>query len=157
MNRVIKAQLVIAVLVVLTCGLASAQNHALQKTYLDTGYYESGLSIPAKTWTAVGPVVDIVCPGTSGTCTIEAIHSIQVAGPGTAGNTVQIDFMLDGKNQVLAQQVGEVPTDGSLRVFSAIEVESNISPGNHTVQTSVWSVDGADVYNYETSYQVYKP
>jgi len=156
MHNFIKTQLVMTALG-LACGDASAQNEGVQKTYLDTGYYGSGFSIPADKWTAVGPVVDIVCPGTT-TCTIEAIHSIQVGGAASpAGNEVQLDFSLDGSFQPVAQQVGEVSTDNSFRVFSAIEVERDIPAGHHTIQTAVWSIDGTYVWNYETNYQVFKP
>jgi hypothetical protein len=157
MNKVIKTQFALAVLAILTCGLASAQQEALHGTYLDTGYYNSGLPIPASQWTAVGSVVDVSCPGTTD-CTIEAIHSIQAAGRSSpAENEFDIDFYLDGV-LVGAQQVGEIPTDGSFRVFSAIEVQRSVSPGAHKVQTAVYAVDGSTaVYNYQTSYQVYKP
>jgi hypothetical protein len=150
------SSLVIGLCLVLSCGLASAQSHALKETYIDAGYYGSGFSIPASEWTAVGPVVDIVCSGTT-TCTIQAVHSIQFRDSSSAGNEVQINFMLDGKSLTLAQQVGEVPTDGSFVVFSATELEKAIAAGSHTVQTLVYSVDGTTVWDYSTNYQVFKP
>ncbi len=156
--KVKATSLILGICLVLTCGLASAQQEALHGTYLDTGYYNSGLAIPASEWTAVGSVVDVTCPGTTD-CTIEAIHSIQAGGQSSpAGNEFYIDFYLDGTLDGAAQQVGEISTDGSFRVFSAIEVQRSVSPGAHKVQTAVYAVDGSTaVYNYETSYQVYKP
>ena len=100
--------------------------------------------------------ITVVCPGTSA-CTLVANHSIQVLGPSGSGNSFQIDFAVDGKFVQLAQEVGEVPTDSSFRVFSAMEVLSGLAPGSHTIQTGVWSLDGTAVYNCQTSYQVFKP
>ncbi len=155
MNRVVKTQLVVAVLVVLTCGLASAQSRTLRETYFDTGFL-NGFSVPPATITTIGPVVDIVCPGT-GTCTIEADHSIQ-SGPGNAtGNSVTIGFMLDGNALNNSQVVGVVPTNGTFLVLSTTELEFNVSKGDHTVQTFVYSDDGMPIYNYNTTYRVYKP
>ena len=140
---------------VLSCGLASAQGRALQATYLDDGYDNSGLSIPAETCTAVGPAIQVTCPG-SHTCTVQALHSIQFGGGSSSGNEVAIDFILDGTLLGLAQEVGEAPTDG-FAVFSAQEQLSGVSLGSHTVQTAVCSSDGTAVYNYDTTYNVYKP
>lgn len=141
----------------LSCGLAAGQSYSVEHTYLDPGYDKSGVPIPANQWTPIGPVIDIVCGG-SGTCTIQAAQSIQVLGTTEAGNEVQVDYMLDGNLEPLAEALGEVPTDGSFAIFSTTQYPlSGVALGKHTVQTAVWSLYGTSVYNFNTTYQVLKP
>lgn len=139
------------------CGLASAQNHWLVRTYIDQGYYASGRTIPANQNTVIGPVVPIVCPGTSGMCTIQADHFIQEGKGMSMGNQFVIGFYLDGMPVTDAQIVGCTPSDGSYLVAATSERQSMVAPGMHTVQTFVWSMNGASVFNYNTNFRVYKP
>jgi len=156
-SKISKCVVFAAVLLVLACGLASAQNHVLYQTYIDQGYYSNGLPIPAgNQHTFVGPVVNVNCPGTSGTCTIQANQSIQHAGS-SVGNTFQIGFYLDGSPAINLQEVGETPSDGSFLVSTTQELQAKVPLGKHTVQIFVMSLEGCSVYNYSTNFQVFKP
>src|SRR5215471_4831247 len=61
-----------------------AVNHALQRNYFSSGSH-FGAFLPAFTYSAVDGAQTVVCPGTSGTCTIQADHWIELKGS-TAGN-----------------------------------------------------------------------
>jgi hypothetical protein len=57
---------------------AMATKHVLQATYIDSGYYGSaGLYAPANVSTPIGNPLTVSCPGTAGTCTIQADLWIQ--------------------------------------------------------------------------------
>jgi hypothetical protein len=156
MRENLRNTLFIAALTVLTCGLASAQNHVLKSTYIDAGYYGSGLEIPSgNKITPVGSVVDIDCGGST-TCTLELDQSIQQTAGTTTGNEFQIGFYLDGQPQETFQQTGETPADESSVVSSTHEFLT-IAAGAHTVQIAVESAKGCYVDNYSTVFRVYKP
>lgn len=40
---------------------------------------------------------------------------------------------------------------------SFVQSQRGFAPGNHTVQTYVYSANGTDVYNYAIVYRVYTP
>lgn len=147
---------ILVALMVLTSGLALAQSHSLKGTYFVPG--DAPQTIPANQWTAVGPEIDIVCPGSS-RCTIEAVQSIQIPGPVADGNYFLFDFRLDGLllDPVIDQEIGEIPTNGSFLTLSATEFLGNLSPGKHTVQTFLYSLDGTPVSVSNTTYRVYNP
>jgi hypothetical protein len=151
----LRKRLLIAAVVVLGCGLASAQNQALERTYIDQGYYKSGLAIPpGSERTVVGPEVTITCPGTT-TCTVQADQFIQEGDGSTTGNESLIGFYIDSL-EAAEQQVGETPADDSYQVFSTSELVE-VAAGTHTVQIYVYSNHGMSVYNYATTFRVYKP
>jgi|ERR1700691_5488201 hypothetical protein len=156
MNQNFKKCLFVAALAVFACSMAGAQNHALTRTYIDAGYYGSGLNIPGDNQlTPVGNSIDIDCPG-SGTCTLEADQSVQQTAGYTARNEFQIGFYLDGKAQLTFQATGETPSDGSSLVSSTREFLA-IPAGTHTVQIGVESENGCYVDNYSTVFHVYRP
>jgi hypothetical protein len=125
----------------LSCGLVSAQSHRLAKTYIDYEYYGSGQAIPGgSVRTALGPVADIVCPG-SGTCTIQANQFVQV-GRGTAsGNEYTVGYYLDGVANCDEQILASTPQDGTYAIGATSEFQANVSAGKHTVQTYIYSLD----------------
>jgi hypothetical protein len=156
MNSNFRKCFFIGVFAALTCGLATAQNHVLKATYIDAGYYGSGLQIPAgNEVTPVGDVVDIDCAGTT-TCTLELDQSVQQTAGTTSGNEFQIGFYLDGQPQETFQQTGETPSDLSSLVSSTHEFLT-IAAGTHTVQIAVESAKGCYVDDYSTVFHVYKP
>jgi hypothetical protein len=156
MHGDIKKSLLVAVMAVLTCGLALAQNHVLKATYIDAGYYGSGLQIPSSNETTpVGSVIDIDCAGHT-SCTLELDQSIQQTAGTTTGNEFQVGFYLDGVAQETFQAVGETPSDLSSLVSSTHEFLT-IPAGTHTVQIAVESTNGCYVDNYSTVFHVYKP
>jgi len=85
-NRIAKLGFIVAMAVALTgfFGYASAAvNHVLQRTYISTGALFT--FFPASFASAVDKPQTITCPGTSGTCTIQADHWVEVSGT-TNGN-----------------------------------------------------------------------
>jgi hypothetical protein len=80
-NRIAKLGFVVAMAVALSgfLGYASAAvNHVLQRTYISTGALFT--FFPASFASAVDKPQTITCPGTWGTCTIQADHWIEVVG-----------------------------------------------------------------------------
>jgi hypothetical protein len=79
-NRIAKLGFVVAMAVALSgfLGYASAAvNHVLERTYISTGALFT--FFPASFASAVDKPQTITCPGTSGTCTIQADHWIEVS------------------------------------------------------------------------------
>jgi len=153
-----KKMLLIAVVAVLSRGLASAQSaETLEATYLDKGYYPTGLNIGTAR-TAVGPVVTVDCPGTSGTCTIQADQFIQVGDGSTSGQLFTVGFYLDGVADGDEQIVGSIPLSGTYMVGATSESQTGVAVGTHTVQIYIYAREQTgSVYNYNTNFRVYKP
>ena len=157
-NRTAKLGLAVVMAVALTgfLGHASAAvNHVLQRTYISTGALFA--FFPASFASAVDQPQTITCPGTSGTCTIQADHWIEVSGT-TNGNESWGCLAVDG---VLDANCGynddKVRPDGSPGQITSSHATSGIPVGTHTVQTFVGSVGGVNVYYYNINYRVYKP
>jgi hypothetical protein len=158
MQRIVKTLLSAAVAVVLSCGLASAQNHRLVETYIDHGYNAAGEAIPGGSIrTAVGPTVTVVCPDTAVSCTIQANHFIQVGHGKATGNLYTVGFYLDGVANGDEQILGSTPSDGTYLMGATSEFQTKVAVGTHTVQTYVYSLDPTYVFNYTTNFQVYVP
>jgi hypothetical protein len=64
---------------------ALATSHVIKGTYINNGNYNS--NVAAATFTPIDTALSVSCPGTSGTCTIEADMWIQNVSDG-GGNTV---------------------------------------------------------------------
>jgi hypothetical protein len=153
-----KKMLLIAVVAALNCGLASAQRkETLEATYIDKGYLPTGLNI-GTTRTPVGPVVTVDCPGTSGTCTIQADQFIQVGYGSASGNMFIVGFYLDGVNVIDEQAVGSIPTNDTYLVGATSESQAGVAVGTHTVQIYIYALDKTgSVFNYNTNFRVYRP
>ncbi|MGA2593181.1 MAG: hypothetical protein ABSH32_24970 [Bryobacteraceae bacterium] len=156
MRRIVKMWLAVAAIVVMCHGLASAQALKLAATYIDAGFNGDGLSIPAGENTVVGPVVNITCPGTSGSCTVQADQFIQVGLGSATGNQFSATFLLDGTAILDGQIMCSTPSDGTYQVCSTSEYQTKVALGTHTVQISVSSKYGTYVFNYNTNFRVYK-
>jgi hypothetical protein len=102
-------------------------------------------------------VTTLVCPGTSGNCTIEADQHVQVSGS-TANNAWAICTQVDGAfmNQPVCPYQGYVP-NGSYGTGSFAQFKTSVPFGNHTVQTFLYTSYGATRNIYSITYRVYKP
>lgn len=135
---------------------AQAVNHALQKTYITSGSL-FGASLPAFVYSAVDSAQTITCPGTSGTCTIDADHWIELQGSTTANDAwacLAVDGVLDPNCGFLDNKI---PPDGSWVQITSSHSVSGIKFGTHTVQTFVNSQGGVNAAYYHVNYRVYRP
>jgi hypothetical protein len=102
----------------------------------------------------------INCPSTpyTSTCTIEAEQHLQVKGS-TAGNSWAICTQVDGAfmGEPLCPFLGVVPSDGTLIFGSFAQTKTGVSVGDHTVQTFVYTANGATRSIYEIAYRLYVP
>jgi hypothetical protein len=129
---------------------ALATNHVLKGTFINNGNYNANAA--AGTFTPIDTALSVSCPGTSGTCTIEADMWIQNASDG-GGNTVCL--FVDGSESSGCPY----ETSGTSGIFETISASwpVTVEHGTHTVQTYVYSNDGEFVGFYTTNYRVYKP
>lgn len=140
---------------------ALAINEGISRTYVVHGSGPS--SIPASSWTAVDPGLTIVCPGTTGKCTITADISVQSGGGSTASNSGAVALSVDGTIVCTSDAsngchyAAEIPSDGRFVEDNELNQLSGVTLGNHTVQTFVWSDNGAVGGFYNIRYQVLKP
>jgi hypothetical protein len=95
------------------------------------------------------------CPGTS-TCAYEVQQHVQVAGS-TDGNLWAICTKIDGVDlsQPGCPFLGDIP-NGTFGSGSFSQGASGIAHGQHTLQTFLYSDDGATIYNYRFTYSLYK-
>jgi len=102
-----------------------------------------------------GPIT-MTCPGT-GTCTLEAAQNVQVQGAG--GGAWAICTQVDGffVSEPSCPFLGSVPTDGSFGAGSFAQSASNLGPGNHTVQSFIFTSGAANLSIYNIVYRIYKP
>lgn len=125
----------------------------LKSTAISSG--NLGATVPAGFAALDAPLV-ITCPGHS-TCTIAAEQNVQVRGS-TANNAWAICTKVDGNymTQPSCPFLGYTGTSYYLG-GSFSQSQTGFTPGNHTVQTEVYSSNGMDVYNYAINYRVYIP
>jgi hypothetical protein len=134
-------------------------NHTLQRNYFSSGTLggESGPFLPAFTYEPVDNAQVVLCPGSSGTCTIQADHWIELQGF-SANNDAWACLEVDG---VLDPFCGyfdnKIPPDGSWVQITSSHSMSNISPGAHIVQTFVNSEQGVYAAYFNINYRVFKP
>jgi hypothetical protein len=136
----------------------AATNHALNRTYITSGNYASTV-FPAGS-TAIDSPQTIQCPGTTGTCTIEAVMSVETGLTTTLGspNNFALGAAVDGSFLDGAQYyVANTPNDGSFVTGTRSTSGSGFLHGFHTVQTFIFSNNGAPVQQYNITYHVYKP
>jgi|SRR6516164_3752302 hypothetical protein len=133
-----------------------AVNHVLKGTYISSGTL-GGAFLPPGTYSAVDAPQTITCPGTSGTCTIQADHWVELSGT-TANNTVWVCLAVDG---VFDSNCGfiddKIRPDGSWQQVTSSHATSAVPYGTHTVQTFIDSYYGAEGAYFNINYRVYKP
>jgi hypothetical protein len=131
---------------------ALATKHILEGTYINSGFY--GGIVSAETTVPIDTKLTVACPGTSGTCTIEA--DMWVQSEGVASDSYAICLYVDG-NPLECPLAGETPADGTAAIGSFSQRLSGLAHGNHTVQTYYFTDQGAGVLDYTINYRVYKP
>lgn len=131
--------------------------HVLQGTYYNNGNYLA--AVPASTYTPIDTQLTVACPGTTGTCTIQADMWIENGNVSTSGNLNQVCVYVDGNPapNACAWSTGQTPSDGTFVNTSASDSISGVTHGNHTVQTYFISANGAWITYYNSTYRVYKP
>lgn len=135
---------------------ALATKHALEGTYISAGNFDA--TITPSNATAVSPPLTVSCPGTTGTCTIQADMWIQNGAQTSNHNTNLVCLYIDGAPSAFCDfEAGESPNDGTLVQTSSSQEISGLAHGNHTVQTYFWTENGAYVGYYNSNYRVYKP
>jgi hypothetical protein len=105
---------------------------------------------------AIDAATTVLCPGTSGTCIIQADQWIQLVN-GVTGNKVAICFYVDGTAVDGCYYTGETNSDGTYSQQSTSHASNAVPFGKHTVQTVLYTLDGATVSFYNFNYRVYKP
>jgi hypothetical protein len=137
-----------------------ATKHVLQSTYNNNGVYSGGVIScdPSPCWTPIDNQLTVVCPGKTGTCTIQADMWITNGGVTTVRDLNKICLSVDGNFAPNCDLylTGESPSDGTYGQNSSSEAVTGLSPGDHTVQT-YFSTDGTNVSYYNSNYRVYKP
>jgi hypothetical protein len=132
------------------------QKHTLVETYISEGYVASAPPHDAP----LDAVHTISCPGTSGTCTFQLDAWVDARTPVTDTNPIAICFYVDGSNinsHGNCYYSGNLPLDGSFLEASTSLSKDGIPVGDHTVQTRIYTADGAEVFYYNANYKVYKP
>jgi len=138
---------------------APAVNHTLKGTYINSGIdtNNGGFVSPAEIFPIDNPLT-VVCPGTTGTCSIQADMWVMTGGTTFAGNTYFLCLYVDGVPAPnCANSVGSTPSDGTYAQGSTSEIVLGVKHGNHTVQTKIESGDGAFIGYYNFNYRVYRP
>jgi hypothetical protein len=137
-------------------GAAAATRYSLQGSYIDAGYYgSSGLFSPRNVNTAIGKPVIVNCPGSSGSCVVEADLFIQSGKSDVTSNQYNLCLFVDGNSAPNCQIVGSTPSDFTYTNGSTSQ-QATVSPGNHVVQAYFMSYKGARVFNFTSNYRVYK-
>jgi len=149
--------LVLAVGSLSTYSAAQATKHVLEGTYNNNGSLEE-VSVPVDTYTPIDTKLTVTCPGTSGTCTIQADMWIENGGETSSDNANVICLYVDdAPTSICGAGAGESPSDGSYVQNSTSQSVTGLAPGNHTVQTYFYTFNGARVGYYNSNYRVYKP
>jgi hypothetical protein len=135
---------------------ALATKHVLEGTYNSSGNFDA--TVTPSNATAISLPLTISCPGTTGTCTIQADMWIQNGAQTSNHNTNLVCLYIDGAPLAFCDfEAGESPNDGTLVQTSSSQGVSGLARGNHTVQTYFWTENGAYVGYYNSNYRVYKP
>src|SRR5215469_18783758 len=128
----------------------------LQGTYINSGV--AGISVPADTYTPIDNLLTVVCPGTTGTCSIQADMWVQNGGTGTSGNWNLVCLYVDGNPAPFCNYLAdETLADGNFVNSTSSDIVRGLSLGNHTVQTIFYSFNGTKVFHHHSNFKVFKP
>ena len=171
MNRILKVTSLLALAVVSFCVYSGAQEtsatlsttHVLKGTYITNA--QGNIGVPATTLVGIGPVLTVSCPGTTGTCTVQADLWIKVVGPAasvspynSSGDYIFLCFAVDGvEPSGCVIRSGETLPDGSWTINSTSLSMSGVAPGTHSVQMWFYAYDASTVNYYNATFRVYKP
>lgn len=128
-------------------------NKALKSTSVVVG--EADITIPSG-FTNIDSPLGFTCPGPT-TCTVAAEMNVQLGENTISGNGWALLGMLDGSYMDGGPYVGELLTDGRFSAAHWTATLGGVTPGHHTLQSQVYTDDGAFLANYELVYRLYKP
>lgn len=113
-------------------------------------------TVVGSSFVAIDSPLKFTCP--NGGCTVSAEENVQVSGT-VAGNRWAICATVDGN--FMAQPncpfQGYVTSDGSYVSGSFVQNMSAVTAGPHTLQTFLYTDDGATLANYNITYRLYTP
>lgn len=130
-------------------------NHVLERTYINSATPLLFTSEPAGTQ-PIDALTSVVCPGTTGTCTIEVDQNIQFYST-SSSDLVSFCLVVDGSSPECPALVDPTPAPGTFITVTFQQTISGISHGSHTVQSAISTGNGIDVGYYTFTYRVYKP
>lgn len=134
----------------------SPPKHALVATYISNGNL-GGFFINHDTFVPIDSPQTITCPGTSGTCLIQADHWVEVQGH-SSFNEILGCLFVDGKADSNCGAVDDdIPSTGDFVQATSSHFVSGVSHGTHTVQTFVFTGQDAQAAYFNINYRVYKP
>lgn len=131
--------------------------HVLKNVY-NSKCVESGGSCPfvglAGGLNPIDSSITVSCPGTTGTCLIQADQWVQFGF--ASGDAVAICFFVDGASVNGCYNEGGASA-GAFTMYS-VSQGITVTHGNHTVQTQVYDFNGGSEYlYYNFNYSVFKP
>jgi hypothetical protein len=140
-----------------------ATNHVLQRTYLSSGNFSSTF-FPAGNLSPLDSAQTIQCPGTSGTCTITAEIWAETGRTTTTGSPNDFSLCAEVDGNFLQSTpvsgcffAANTPDDNSFVTGTRTDSGSGFLHGNHTIQSFLFTVNGAPVQQFNILYKVYKP
>lgn len=113
----------------------------------------SGATLTPGGFTPIDPGETITCPGHT-TCTVEADLNVQAQGSGSS-DAWALCAALDG-GFATCPYLGFLDSS-FFQSGTFAETFVGVTPGSHTVQTSVFAGNGGTAYNYTFVYHVYTP
>jgi hypothetical protein len=129
-------------------------NRKLSSTTINVGndYQDIGSGV-----VAIDSPLSFTCP--SGGCTVTAEIHVQLGLNTISGNVAGLCPNLDGTNMPPqgCPSVGTIPTDNSFAAYSFEFAQSGVTAGKHTLQSFVFTDDGARRSRYVITYNLYTP
>jgi len=128
-------------------------NRSLKSSSFSFG--EADVAIPPG-FVNIDSPLGFTCPGPT-TCTVAVEMNGQLGDNFTSSNGFALMGLLDGNFMDGGPYLGELLTDGRFSSGTWFVTNGNVAPGHHTLQTQVYTDDGAELANYEIVYRLYKP
>jgi hypothetical protein len=143
--------------------------HSVSRNLPPTVIFNRRLVSTSQSWECCGIVgiaagfvaldapLKFTCPA-GGTCTVSAEQNVQVRGT-TSANKWAICTQVDGAfiAEPNCPYLGVIPSDSSFLAGSFTQNVSAVAPGNHTLQTFVYTDNGGDRAVYNITYRLYRP
>jgi hypothetical protein len=135
----------------------AATNHVLERTYVNSAAPSFFGSVPGGQPEPIDALTTVLCPGTTGTCTIVVDQNIQLYATSTTVDLLSLCFEVDGSAATCPTLVYPTPAPNTYFPVTFSQEITGVSPGDHTVQSAIWTNNGIDVGYYTFTYHVYKP
>lgn len=105
---------------------------------------------------AIDSPLNFRCP--TGGCTVSAQQNVQIE-TSTDSNAWAICTYVDGSEMTQPEcpYLGYIPNDGFFHAGNFTQNQSGLAAGAHTLQTYVYSDNGATLGIYNITYQLYTP